>query len=316
MGFAATAPGNFSGNPERFTIRELRPEEAASCAGLTFPSMTPKLAEVSDKGPHLALAAARGDEIVGLIYGEIEADTTGHVRSVFVRAAHRGQRIAGALLAHLERQFTQLGCQQAKIAWMTGRASTEVLERLLHSAGWDEPVSQTLICRTDERMLTWSRYGTKTMRVDEEFTLLPWVDISDYDRESIRRRQAEEPWIPEDLIPFQYESNLEPINSLAVRHEGEIIGWMITHRVAPDTIRYTCSFMHPRLQGRFRIAPIYQQAYAIQHAAGVPIAIWMVPFQHRAMVNFVKRRWGQEGVVTHTESRISSKKLVDVGRAE
>jgi hypothetical protein len=245
----------------------------------------------------------------GLAYGEKTADGIGNVRCVFVRAPHRCRGLATALLESIENQFRALGCAEARISWITGKPTTSALERVLAKRVWSEPVMLQLICKTDERVLEWR--ATKMEWLFEPFELFSWIDITSKDRETILRTQAETHWIPDDLVPFQYEKDFEPLNSLGIRYHGEPVGWMITHRVAPDTIRYTCSFIRADLQGRFRIAPIYREAILRQTRAGVPNAIFLVPAYHKAMIAFVRRHWGGK-FADLTESRQSSKSLMEV----
>jgi hypothetical protein len=41
---------------------------------------------------------------------------------------------------------------------------------------------------------------------------------------------------------------MEPVNSLGLRFDGQIVEWIITHRIAPGTTRYTALFVHKELQ--------------------------------------------------------------------
>jgi GNAT superfamily N-acetyltransferase len=289
-------------------LKRLQNSDAEAYSNLIFPAMKDNLSLLDqDTTGKIAIGAISGESPAGLVYGEIDEAGTGHVRCLFVKAAYRKQGIGRKLLAAIEEEFHRAGCGQAQLAYVTGKPSTEALEQALRSQGWDAPSPQVLFCNIDSRMLDWYVYQAPGWLV-EGFELEKWIDITEADREKIARTQAEQAWIPEDLVPFQYEENLEPLNSFAIRYHGEVAGWMITHRVRPDTIRYTCSFIREDLQRRFRILPIYQEAYRAQSAAGVMNALFMVPYRHKAMVNFVKRRWAnQYGTVW--ESRECSKKL-------
>ena len=50
------------------------------------------------------------------------------------------------------------------------------------------------------------------------------------------------------FTPFTQEDKIEPLNSLGLRYKDKVIGWMINHRIAPDTIRYTQMYVHPDYQ--------------------------------------------------------------------
>ncbi len=301
------ASGSCSGKPMPWEPLPVGAADAPRFADLIFAGMRAGLLDLREQGPRIAFALEADANPIGLIYGEIEDSRTGHVRSIFVKPEHRRRGAAGALLRAIENEFRIRGCSEMRIAYVTGKPSTEAVEKLLRAAGWNDPQPDTLFCRVDERMANWWAYRKQNW-LTEDFTLFDWTDLTAADREHILRTQAESPWIPEDLVPFQYEQNLEPLNSFGLRFKGEVAGWMITHRLDRDTIRYTCSFMRGDLQKRFRIAPIYQEAYRRQSEAGIPYALFMVPYRHPAMVNFTKRHWVGK-FATAYESRTCSRPL-------
>jgi GNAT superfamily N-acetyltransferase len=288
-------------------LQHLESKDASTFADFTFASMRTALRSVSADGPHIAIGAKVEDKPIGLVYGEIDESQTGHVRSLFVTAAFRNQGIGASLLNVIEQEFRRRGCAGIHVSYVSGRPSTEALERLLRSQGWTDPEPETLFCRVDERMLNWWVYQ-KQGWLAGDFSLFDWTELTAQDREYIVRTQAETPWIPEDLVPFQYEKNFEPLNSFGIRHKGRPVGWMITHRLTPDTIRYTCSYIDTRLQKLFKIIPIYQEAYRRQSAAGIPYALFMVPYRHTAMVNFTKKHWVNKFAIGW-DSRSCSKAL-------
>ena len=74
-----------------------------------------------------------------------------------------------------------------------------------------------------------------------------------------------------------------------MRYKGEVVGWLLTHRIAPDTIRYTISYIRPDLQQLGRITFLYIRAVQLQVSASIPFGIWTIPLEHSSMVNFVKK---------------------------
>lgn len=77
----------------------------------------------------------------------------------------------------------------------------------------------------------------KNYRFSPSFTFFPWQEITPEERLNLQKQQETSLWIPDELSPFKHEENLEPLNSLGLRYEGEVVGWVITHRLSPDTIR-------------------------------------------------------------------------------
>ena len=120
---------------------------------------------------------------------------------------------------------------------------------------------QSLICKTDRRIEN-APWPTEIIWPDG-FEVFPWVDLTPADEEDMRRRQEEEDgWYPEYLKPFQVERLLEPANSVGLRHEGQVVGWMITHRTAPDTVQYTSLFLDRKVRGQGLALPLVAEAVA------------------------------------------------------
>jgi hypothetical protein len=81
-----------------------------------------------------------------------------------------------------------------------------------------------------------------------EYELFPWVELRPEERADILTRQRAAEWYPETLSPFPEEERIEPVSSLGLRFHGQVVGWCITHRMKPDTIRFFRLFIRRDLQ--------------------------------------------------------------------
>ena len=125
------------------------------------------------------------------------------------------------------------------------------------------------------------------------FAVFPWTELTADEEEAIRRRQEREDrgWYPQALTPFQAEEQLEPLNSLGLCREGQVVGWMITHRTATDTIQYTSLFIDPALQGRGYALPLLAEAIRRQvaRAEEIPFGIFQIDVANEPMRLFLDR---------------------------
>jgi hypothetical protein len=79
------------------------------------------------------------------------------------------------------------------------------------------------------------------------------------------------------------------------------VGWVINHRVSPETVRFTCSFMRKDLGRRGRILPLYTAALERLEATGCADCLFVTPVEFPNMVNFVKDRCAPwTGTLTET----------------
>jgi hypothetical protein len=148
----------------------------------------------------------------------------------------------------------------------------------------------------------------KLSRLPTSYEIFPWVEITPQERAALKKQQEEKRWMASDAIPFDYEKDLEPINSIGLRYKREVVGWLITHRTAPDTIRYTCSYVRPDIQKMGRIIPLYIRATQLQIAAGISRGTWTVSLMHTSMIAFVKKHMGPY-LISLEQSMESSKLL-------
>ena len=275
----------------------------------TFPQYRSRLQVLKPEGSIVAIAASDSEQPIGLVLAEIQSDgQSAEILSIFVTPKHRNQGIGTDLLISINEELFSLCCKSIKLVYTTGQPTTPILERLLQKCNWTPPQPRMIVCKSTTAKIANAPWMQKTT-LPSAYTIFPWVEITTEERVAIMQQQTAEAWIPPQLIPFENEENLEPLNSLGLRYQGRVVGWVITHRLAPDTIRYTCSFVRQDIQKMGRIIPLYVQAILLQAKAEIPKGIWTVPFVYTPMVNFVKKRMASY-MSSIEESRASFKSLL------
>lgn len=225
----------------------------------------------------------------GLAWASISRERrVGEVRSLQVLPPHRRQHWATRLMQRLEEEVAAEGIDTLLATYATTHASTPYLERLFERMGWEEPTPQMLMvtARLDR---VWQSHWVGRLALPPEYEVFAWAERSEADAASIRRRHAQAPWIAPDLNPFDFEADCDPRTSLGLRHRGEVVGWVLTHVTAEDTLRYTCSYLHPDLQKMARLVPVYEEVMRRSAPLGLTRGTWTVPYHHPRMVAFVTR---------------------------
>jgi uncharacterized protein (TIGR03032 family) len=277
---------------------------------LTFPSMRKQAQARRITEPLVTMATAHQGQFVGLALAEVlPAGDTARVLSLFVAPEHRRRGVGAAMLAHLERALIREGCTRVTLAYRTNWPSVPAIERLLQKRGWSAPQTRMLICKTSTERIAEASWLDQASLPDG-FTVFPWSELTPQEREEIQRRQEAEEWYPRVLTPFQEEERQEPLNSLGLRHQGQVVGWMITHRSAPDTIQYTSLFVQPELQGQGRALPLLVEAIRRQVAVAgdVPYGIFQVEVENEPMTKFLNH-YLQPYLTSLAELRRSRKSL-------
>jgi GNAT superfamily N-acetyltransferase len=280
--------------------------------GLTYASLQPLLFSAGN-GEVTAVGALEDGEPAGLALA-LRLPRKGFTRlaSLFVRERSRRRGIATALLAALEEALRRAGVERFEASYQTGRPTSEAPPRLLARRGWPEPQPDRLICRCDRRMLEapWLR----DFPLPGGAEIVPWGEVLPAEVQALRESQSAHPWIPESLRPWEYQG--VEFNSVAMRRDGALVGWVLTQRFDSSTLIYSNSYMHPRLQRTARILPLYVEAVRKQAAdPSLPNALWVVPFVHPAMVRFVRGTMAPY-MNRVEELRVSIKALGTPARAE
>ena len=291
-----------------YTLTKLNQVTAAKYRGLTFPSFQSKFTLIP-QGLAIAIGAEFLNRPVGLVLAGIDfRHHTAEVLSVLVLEPYQRMGIGTSLLIALEQELSQRNCTEVRIVYVTGEPMIAALEHLLKKLHWSAPIPRQLVCKCDRKMLEapW----LYKYQLPAEFEVFPWLEITLEERVALQQQQEAQVWIPNDLIPFKHEQNLEPLNSLGLRYQGQVVGWVITHRIAPDIIRYTCSFVRQDLQKMGRIIPLYVKAIQLQVKANIFQAIWTVPLGHISMIHFVKKRMAPY-LTSLEETRGSFKSLIE-----
>jgi GNAT superfamily N-acetyltransferase len=283
-------------------IAPLNAITAGAFHNFTFRSYQFVLYQLRENGPVFAFGGFVDGKPGGMVLCE-QGPKVSTILSIFVAAEFRNQGLGSALLQEAQKELERRDASPAYITYVTGRTGTAALERVLAKCGWPAPEPKHLVCKGDKRMNEWMSQYT----LPSTFDIFPWVEITPEDRASLERSQAAENWVPEGLWPFDYEATMEPANSLGIRYKGELAGWLITQPREPDTVCYSCSYMRPDLQRRGRLVAVYAEAVRRQvEFTNKPYGIWIVPYKHEAMAQFVLRRM-RPYLITLEEFRHSTK---------
>jgi GNAT superfamily N-acetyltransferase len=275
-----------------YTLNILKNSTAVKYENLTFPSFRYFLRNIDSEKSLIAIAASYLEQPVGLALAEKRHDdSSAEILSIFVEPPHRCAGIGTNLLTRLEEELRARGCTKVKLVYTTGKPTMPAFERLLQKCNWTPPQPRMLVCKGNAEIIMEASWMKRYSRLPSSYSIFPWLEITQQERQAIQQQQETQPWIPQDLIPFQYEKHFEPLNSLGLRYQGQVVGWVINHRLDPDTIRYTCSFVRKDLQKMGRIISLYAEACKRQFRAKIPNGIWTVPLIHESMVKFVKQRW-------------------------
>lgn len=245
----------------------------------------------ADRPNELILAGLEDDRPLGVAIAEYEAaNQNARVSSIVVSPEHRRRGVATALFSALEQKLLERGARRIELMFDRSDESSPAVDRLLEKRCFPEPQG-LLVCtgsaRAVEARAPWMQ--TSIAAGDELFA---WSELGDHEARAIRAAGG----YPTEVDPFQ-EAAFEPINSLGLRRDGEVVAWLITSRASPELISYSRLFVRPDRRARARGVALVAEAIRRQRAGGVPRGMFLVRSANKNMRRFIERR-----VAPHLES--------------
>jgi GNAT superfamily N-acetyltransferase len=266
---------------------------------LTFPRLCPLLQTISIDSETIVIEARNADEVIGLTLAEKSLGAqSARVLSIFTKKEYRGQGVGTSMVACLEEILRQQAIQYVYVLYQEDFSGAFAVEKIADRMRWSGPELHMVMVKGSrqamrEPHLQWIFQGHP---LADGFEIFPWRELSDGEREAIIKRQEAELWYPEMLSPFREESIMEPINSLGLRYFGEVIGWMINHRITPDTIRYTPLFVSEEARNSSAGYMLIIEAVRRQWDSEIPNYLFL--FEPQSPIRkWVLRRFGEAAVI-------------------
>lgn len=219
---------------------------------------------------------------------------------IFVLPEHRNRHVARHMLEQLQIVATAEGGRYYTCEYKLEDPSTPALEKMLSACGWKVGKPFIIECLYNGFTFNppWIHIPYQLPVGMEEF---PWSELTQKERQQIlhdERRGV----IPLAVLPFRKEHLVEPLNSLGLRHKGRVIGWMITHRTAPDTIAYRALYIERSFHFMGPGVKLLIDSMLIQKKHPIQWAVFELPLiqVQPAWVQFINKRLiPYADVVTH-----------------
>lgn len=242
-------------------VSSISDEEHAALKALIFPGfLTPTDQPESLLDPKnillYALIAYNSEQIVGLLICDFkEIYESASIKSLYAIPGPFKDETLNLLLSELEKE-----CRKRKI----GKISFVYADNT--PFGWDD-----LLAEHD-----W--YGKKAIALSCE-----WEDCRTFGPDWFKKEWA----LPKgcEIIPWKKKPEDEELNSLGLHFDNEIVGWIETKRVSPDTICYAKLFVDFAFRFTGAAIVLLKKSIEIQQKSEVLRAIFLINFQ------LVKPRW-------------------------
>jgi len=179
-----------------------------------------------------------------------------------------------AFMDSLKKEWKQQGFTFIDYQYLLEEPFTPDLESILKETQWEGPRLLRLSCYF-EALRFRPAWFLKKYRFPENYYFSDWSSLNPEERHTLKR-QVEIGVVPSSVDPFIDEESIDPLNTLLLRHHGKIIGWMITHRIDPETIKYSSLYVEREHHHKGIAILMLIESIKRQIAKAVPYALFEV----------------------------------------
>lgn len=287
-------PFSIANNYQFFTLNK---SLAPLYEELTYPHFCNLLHNLNNDSSIIAIGVTAGKKPIGLILARCFLEDNGHIEgqilSWFVIPEYRSQGIGTQLLVRMESELQDRGAQKIELNYLS-HPNNFKFEQILSKQNWLNPKLTALVCYASTAKVEQTKdfhlidyLDRLSSQLSKDYVIFPWGDLTSQQRQLIEKKMEIDPLIRR-FNPFLEEDKLETLNSLGLRYQNHVLGWIITHRIASDTIRYTQMFVHPETQILSQSILLLAKAIQLQvQAKEATKGTFRVDIDNTAMVNFV-----------------------------
>lgn len=229
-------------------------------------------------GEGFLLVAKWSGECAGFLLASASIGTrSSEIEALAVLPAFRRRGIASQMVRIFEDRARDLESIVGIVLYEDRHPDLADIQSILKSRGWKKPQLQIqrYHFQVHEFHPPWFE---REYPLSSDFEIFPWKNLTDQERSRIDY-QLRGGTFDADVHPFSETTyTTEYLNSLGMRHKGELIGWMVTHRLQPDTIRYSCFYIRDDYRHRGFSLRLLIDAIRLQQKSDVPNSTFELRF--------------------------------------
>jgi hypothetical protein len=197
---------------------------------------------LNTQAPVISVGAILNDRPIGIaLASDYTKIQTSQIHAIAMDQEHANENLASKLLETISNRLINDGVTSA-FAILSESPITPMLEKVYLENQWQGPRPFMIECRFKRNDFDPDWWNQK-IELPEGFEEFLFINLTSQEKKNLLH-QIEQMNIPFFLNPLEREKNLiEYKNSLGLRYKGKVIGWMVTHRISPDIIRYSALYL-------------------------------------------------------------------------
>lgn len=267
-------------------IQPLNKEESAEFCGLTYPSQRWLLLNPGQEKV-IAVGVRSGQDPVGLALAHAKPTSFNELVSLYINPLFDSPAVRSKLLAQIEKECSAAGLETLQFLPVVWEPSIQSLEWLIEN-GWTYQGTRQLVCKAPVDNLLAIDWLQRP-QLPAGYQCILWSEVDDSSRKMLKDSQ---PHWPSLLDPFYLEKDhCDSVSQALLDEKSRIRGWLITHGIDAQILRWTASWVDPQIQSMTRVFPLWRNAAEAQKAGSKhPLTTWTVPIGLDRMQRFTLRR--------------------------
>ncbi len=264
--------------------------------GYLFPDLSKKKDRINKA--FSGIIATIDKRPVGLLLASFDNDgKSARLHSLVVHPEHRNKGVGTGMWTTMEKNLTSEGAQQIDAYYRSHWKSRPYLERILTKQKWQLPKEDLIIVKVRVENIL-ELFVRDQLYLPDEYSFTPFLQLSVEDKQLIESQKGEENAFLDYLDPFLEAGSIYGPSSLAIKYQDHIVGWLISHLIAPDLIEYTSLYID-REHRSFKLAHfLMRQGVINQQESGISKFLITAKLENRVMGRFLKRHIEHADVVT------------------
>jgi len=250
---------------------------------LTYPAYRSLL---TDPRPSLLRVGVRDadDNPIGLALAMEGPEPQWELLSLYIMSWYRSEQLENQLLEIMQSEMLKRRRTQGCHFYTIDKEDYRRAKRLI-DCGWSKPMVRQMMCYCSVERAMQTPWLTRS-RLSKGYQIISWDDLGCDQRRTIKGLKLSDP-----INPIKKEKDRSRETSLALLRGTEPVGWVITHQLNPDLLRWTCSYVLSQVQSTGKIFPLWLETVKRQRSkTKMTRFVWTVPLTQPRMISFALRR--------------------------
>ena len=207
-----------------------------------------------------------------------------------VDCEHRCRHIGRTLMAKTQKEAVKQQAKFFSFIYTKDEPETPAIEKIVNANHWEG--SRPFMVKGYFNLDTFDPPLLHlNLHYPPKYKEFFWKDLKESQKKDLLFREKQGHF-PVAVSPFNDEKMIEPLNSLGLLDEERVVGWLITHRIDTETIRYASLFIEPSLKFRALSMKLLVDSILLHKHSPIKKGVTEIPYLQVAAswIKLVKKR--------------------------